>query len=425
MLSVGTVLGCLLLVLGFTSQNVTIVYWTESDISPYGILLYANVFFTLFFGLLLAAFAACTRDASALLVADAPRQRSLLSCSRTLTLAQLSCCVGLLNILNGFLIVYASPPDRTPPLIQAILQNSGVLFAVPASKLVLGDRKAYCARAPVLAASLIAASVAVSVLPTIIAGASGEFSGGAAQVAWIAVYLGGILPGACYNVVQQLFLIRAGALAPGVSRLGVARASLRALFYCNLSQLLWLGALWFLDILPWFGASSSAAEFASNTAFSLRCSLGLVAGDAACAAAHGAPPAVWAAAFAAAYCVSYVGSVLLNRESASFNMLCAVITTALTSAFFLIPGTNPNASNTPLWSVLTSLAFSAAGLVLWKRWEAATPAEEQFAAADGDVADADRGGGRGGGGGLSGPAAGGRAALADGAKLAPLLHDWA
>ena len=62
--------------------------------------------------------------------------------------------------------------------------------------------------------------------------------------------------------------------------------------------------------------------------------------------------------------------------------MCAVITTALTSLFFLLPGTNPNASNTPLWSVLTSLALSLAGLVLWKWWEAKTPAEGQFAAAD-------------------------------------------
>ena len=68
-----------------------------------------------------------------------------------------------------------------------------------------------------------------------------------------------------------------------------------------------------------------------------------------------------------------------------------MITTCLTSAYFLIPGTNPNASHTPLWSVLVSLVLSLAGLVTWKWWEAQTPAEEQFAVTalvgDGDERD--------------------------------------
>ena len=49
--------------------------------------------------------------------------------------------IGGLNILSGFLIVYSSPSTRTPPLVQAVLQNSAVLFSVPLSKFVLGDRK--------------------------------------------------------------------------------------------------------------------------------------------------------------------------------------------------------------------------------------------------------------------------------------------
>ena len=410
MSSLGTALaGGGLLVAGFTLQNVAIVYWTAAAISPYGILLYANLFFTGFFGLLLLGFAAATRDASALRVADARAQRALCACACACrgggggaagagraTLAQLAVLVGLLNIANGFLIVYASPPDRTPPLVQAVLQNSGVLFAVPASKLALGDRKTYCARAPLAAALLVAASIAGSVAPTAAAGAAGEFAGagGLARAAWIAVYLAGIVPGAAYNVVQQLFLIRSGALAPGVSRMAIARASLRALFYCNLAQLLWLLALWWVAVLPGFGASASVAEFADNTSFSLRCSLGLIATSASAAASQscsagqfGVLPSVWAAAFAGGYCVSYIGSVLLNRESAAFNMVCAVVTTCLTSLYFLLPGTNPNAANTPLWSVLVALVCSLSGMVLWKRWESSTPAEEQFAVTAADDED--------------------------------------
>lgn len=158
---------------------------------------------------------------------------------------------------------------------QAVLQNSGVVFSVPASIVVLGDRKAYLSRLPLLAGGLVAASIAVSIVPTIVSGTAGDgFAGGASTIGWIAIYLFGIAPGAAYNVVQQLFLIRSGALAPGVSRHAVARASLRALFWCNVAQLAWLLILWPLDILPWFGASSNASEFYNETLFSLSCSIG-------------------------------------------------------------------------------------------------------------------------------------------------------
>ena len=214
------------------------MYWTSAPISPYGILLFANIFFPCFFGTLLVGYASYTRDWSALYVADDPAQRSLL---RKGSLAQIAAVVGLLNILNGFLIVYASPPDRTPPLIQAVLQNSGVVFSVPASILVLGDRKAYASREPLVAGALVAASIAVSVLPTVLAGTAGEGFSGGKTIAWVVIYLLGIAPGAAYNVVQQLWLIRSGALAPGVSHADVTRASLRALFWCNLAQVRGVG----------------------------------------------------------------------------------------------------------------------------------------------------------------------------------------
>ena len=59
-------------------------------------------------------------------------------------------------------------------------------------------------------------------------------------------------------------------------------------------------------------------------------------------------------------------------------MLAAVATVCVTSLFWLIPGTNPNATTTPLWSVLISLVTSLGGMWVWKMWEARTPADEQF-----------------------------------------------
>jgi hypothetical protein len=86
------------------------------------------------------------------------------------------------------------------------------------------------------------------------------------------------------------------------------------------------------------------------------------------------PPPVppFAYGFVIGYCISYIGAVILNRESATFTLLINVASSCATSAFFLIPGQcdcllfrntlpetighviypagmNPNPNNTPLW----------------------------------------------------------------------------
>ena len=56
---------------------------------------------------------------------------------------------------------------------------------------------------------------------------------------------------------------------------------------------------------------------------------------------------------------------------------------------FLLPGLNPgDPADTPIWSVVVSIALSVVGEILWKRWEDETPPEEQFSVetAAGDAA---------------------------------------
>ncbi len=128
-------------------------------------LLFANIFFPTIFGVLLFLLAYRKKDWSVLHVATEPEERNFFKFG---TCANLTVWTGLANIMNGFLIVYGSPPDRTPPLVQAVLQNSGVIFSVPFSIYLLGDRKQYGKPEPLLAAALIAISVFVSILPTIL-----------------------------------------------------------------------------------------------------------------------------------------------------------------------------------------------------------------------------------------------------------------
>lgn len=394
-----TAVGATALIGGFVAQNVTIVWWLQTKgISPYGVLLLCGFSFAGFFTLLALLYALVNRDWSVFSVSDDVYERRLfISPFRPsgfrLSHAQTLALVGFCNSLNGWLIVYASPADRTPPLIQAVLQNCGVLFSVPAGKFILGDKKRYCAVAPLLAAGVIVASMAVSLAPTISAVVTGSQCGGSSEsenfdgfnsLAWTLVYIAGLAPNALLNTLQQLYFLRTGMLREGVTPRDELRATLRALMFANWSQCLSFLAFFWLDLLPWFGSSSSLSQLWDNAAYSLACSIGgpgLVADAARRADCSGSTPA-WAWAFIGSYAVAYLGGAQTNKESSVFSMLCLVVVTTATAATWEIPGVNPNPSCTPLWSVLVSLAASLVGSALWKRWEARTPASEQFSVLD-------------------------------------------
>lgn len=342
-----TLLAALTVIAGFTCQNVTIVYWTNSPISFYGILLICGLSFASIFGVALLAFAWLNNDLRALWPSDDPNECRLFAKpwrtskqtgeSRfTLTHSQVLFLVGFLNSLNGWLIVYASPSDRTPPLIQAVLQNAGVLFSVPFSKVLLGDRKSYLTRQPMIATGLILTSVAVSLAPSLMQSGSGGGFSSASNIAWCFIYLFGLAPGAGYNVVQQLYFLRTGMLEPDVPPKVVARNTLRALFWGNAAQGVSFLLCFWIDLIPWFGTSKDLSSFLSSTGFSLACSIGGPSLSSAWSSqtCTGNTP-IWAWAFVGGYAFSYVGAAQLNRESATFNMLVLVVVTMTTAAFWV------------------------------------------------------------------------------------------
>lgn len=390
---VGTALAAAAVIVGFTCQNIFIVWWLESDVTAYAVLMLCGLAFALFFPLCSLVFALRTGDYSVFSVSDdlwesrlfiSPFRPSGFRLSHAQTLA----AAGFCNALNGILIVYASSASKTPPVIQAILQNCGVLFSVPFSKLVLGDCKVYCAWEPLRAAAVIVLSVVVSLLPTIVSLATGAAQerglNGWSTLAWVLVYTAGLAPSALLNILQQLYFIRTGALRPEATPHELARGSLRVLSFSNLMQPLTYAALFWVDLLPWFGYSPSVAAFDEGTGFSLACSIGgpplageTSQGGRACTSLT----PLWAWAFILSYIVAYFGGAQLNRESATFNMLCLVVVTASTALAWLIPGVNPSGANSmPLWSVLLSLSLALGGSVLWKLWEGKTPPEDQFPA---------------------------------------------
>jgi len=72
---------------------------------------------------------------------------------------------------------------------------------------------------------------------------------------------------------------------------------------------------------------------------------------------------------------------VVSSDSAVYGNVISVVQVVVQTAFFLIPGTNPDAQATPVWSTLLGVALSMGGVALYKTWEMA---EEDRAERAGD-----------------------------------------
>jgi len=283
-----------------------------------------------------------------------------------------------MNALNGFGTIYASPPDRTPPIVQSIIMNLSVVFAIPASKYWLDDKKKYLAPLPIISLSFVILGIIISIIPTLIKGTTK--ANGWLSLVWILIFTVGILFGALYNVRQQLYLItlKKERVPPEHSPLVDAHNSrsnrdiigetLNLLLWNTFTMFLWFLLGFWLDILPFFGASSTFHDLKENLAFGLGCNFG--------AKDHCHLTWLYGLVFVLGYIFSYWGSARLNESSATFSVLSVVPVTPITVVFWIIyyqydPNSqlNKESGSMPLWSVIPALFLLLVGVILWKKWE--------------------------------------------------------
>jgi hypothetical protein len=223
--------------------------------------------------------------------------------------------------------VYASPPERTPPLISTVLQNSNVLFSVPFAKWYLGDRKRYAEHEPLFAAMLIISSVVVSLAPTFwvtltsadVGGDADEddWGGSLGTVFWSSVYICGLVPNSLMNTLQQLYFLRVNPMSDvDASTHDEWKLFFRALLISQVAQMCAYPFLFWVDLLPGVGFSGSLSELLHGTAASMSCSLNLSSNP----MCPSFIPA-FAFAFVLANLTGYLACALVNKESATFSMV--------------------------------------------------------------------------------------------------------
>lgn len=411
------------------AQQILSVYWTEKPAPLFGLFLFILTGLGIAFTVVTSAVAIYYRDWSFFWLADTAAERSLIRRlpNGQLTQAQMLLRYGALSVIAALAGWYATPPDRTPPLIQSISGSLPIVAAMPLSGWLLGDHKRYLSLAPLTSVACIVGGIIVSLIPIVVHDAH---TYDASAVAWSLICIFSQIVTGLVFVCSQAYLIRSGVLEPGVSRKQALKPLIRILFFNQVFVLLMGSLLFWIDLLPWFGKSHSLEEFSAGTSFSFSCSFLGHGTDAAAQYGWVCDPKsrIYGGGFILAYVVLLVGITFLNQESAVFNTMCAVLNTAATSVFWLIPGasvrmirsmplrewvchlsssytgdardamplsaaglplpasagTNPNSSNTPVWSAVTGLVLSLAGVLVFKLWEHKQgPAHLQFALAGG------------------------------------------
>jgi hypothetical protein len=288
----------------------------------------------------------------------------------------LMAAVGILDSLNGLLIVYASPLSRTPGPLQSVLGQTAIPFTLLFSKVIVSQRKTYSSR-QLGGAALVIGAVMFALIPMWQRVADGSYSTSSEQWWWPLIFLIGGIPGVLMNIVQEEFQgrFKDSAQTPGFRRFSIVYFQAIESFY----QLCAMTALFWFDLLPNYGTSPDLKSFGdafrsgwqcfgatgASAVFSDRCVQGLCAG--------------FGILFIAFYVMSYLaGTALTNYASANYLSVASGITPPFTLLFwYAFPSVNAWASGTnyPLKSFdaitnIVALPITLIGVYLFRKYEA-------------------------------------------------------
>eukprot|EP01120_Amphizonella_sp_Union-15-10_P017146 TRINITY_DN9443_c0_g1_i2.p1 TRINITY_DN9443_c0_g1~~TRINITY_DN9443_c0_g1_i2.p1 ORF type:complete len:189 (-),score=22.01 TRINITY_DN9443_c0_g1_i2:101-667(-) len=161
-------------------------------------------------------------------------------------------------------------------------------------------------------------------------------------------------PGALTNVLQERWM----KTRTGLPNRSLIFDSFSFLFWANIFQIFTTLALFWIDLIPKVGFSSSPKELFSNLWLTFECLF-----TAKCA--H-----IWKSGImfmVVGWCGSSIFSALVNEASANFNLIAGTLSTPIAAIYWILfpsPG-----QKDPLWSVIPSLALLLAGSIIWRVWE--------------------------------------------------------
>lgn len=377
------VVACLILVVSTTAQDISIPIWLHSfghhKAGSYFILLFSSLVFAVFFCIayLLVSFVFYEEQRKL-----SPYKPDLMGNLKYIT------AVGVLDAVNGFIIIYSSLPDRTPPVLQPVLGNTAIIWSILLSKYHVSHlrKRSYCNLWVVFCITLVIAGVALMVVPVILDHGLDNISG-ISQAGWIIVFIGGVIPGAWYNVMQQKALdymsIRRQEMnilekAMDEDKLGNLEnrplnreqtqkdlekyfQQLDIFFVLAIScviQLVFVCVCFWVNFIPWFGFGLQI-----HLLESIKCYFGFY---------EECSSAGWIGIiFLSSYLFTYFTSIVINETSANYNEFVGSLIAPLSVAFwYIFPDlVDADADPPPLWAAILALVLLTVATFLWRWWE--------------------------------------------------------
>ncbi len=248
---------------------------------------------------------------------------------------------GISNAIMSLCLLYAANPARTPVLIQSVFLGLAIFPSIIFTKYILDKNVNYIWHWILISIIFLSASIMCATIPTI---QNGNFNNG--NVAWIFVYICGIILLSLTNILQEKYTILT---------CNTFENKIKLAFYSGFFQVITVTSLCWIDL--YFGYSDNA-----NDAFKNFTSSGIIFFT-------DLPKFFMIQLFVFDCLALFLLSIYLNTISTNYNMILTNLTNQSVALFFTIfPQFNNGIHVSPVF-VIISLLFNIIAVVLWIRGE--------------------------------------------------------
>lgn len=263
-----------------------------------------------------------------------PNNISFLRSIRKKDIATLSIS-GLFSSLMGTTKIYASPPERTPPVMQSILAGLAILPSVILTKYVLKKSVIYNRLLIIISIIFLLISILIPIIDMPFQ-SKWELS----SLFWMGIYTLGVVFRSVFNILQEKYFMD----TDNASKYN----KIVAITYTNIFQLLFICSFVWIDI--YWGYNDHGFEDFSHSM--LKMVSDLYAG-------------FLLQGFIFAYFLYLAFSIYVNSISTNYNMIVTIATTPIVALFFTI-FSNLNSGIQFSWAiVIVSLICSIISIITW------------------------------------------------------------
>ncbi len=263
---------------------------------------------------------------------------------------------GLIDALNGALVLPASQPSRTPPIIASLISNLMLLPMIIIKHYHFGLRGIQAYKTKSFVSTVILYFGAAYTIVYVPAHNSERIN---TDVYWWLVYFVGCVFGFYYNLQQEIFFKE----RPDAHHHMTDYAGY--LFWQTFYLMVFGWAFAWLDVIPRFGNIDITGESDTRVDEQVRCNLRETIVD----SWYTTPALFFNIAFNLCYYINYIGAAVVNREDFLHTTFGSVLSTALVAIVsYPITELTPDKAVVDIGLVPLTLVLSTAAAVSFTDW---------------------------------------------------------